>query len=129
VLREGLQLTPHQLGELTRQLGLEVGDRPNYPRYGFDQVRLLVAVKALRELHIPVEDACRAVHTCQDSLASDLGWIVMYPAQEKWVAHTAATTDALLSLLTLTARAVTVDLPALRDRSHTVWLRLTHAVG
>ena len=129
VVRHGLQLTPHQLGELTRQLGLDVGDRPNYPRYGFDQVQLLVAVKTLRELHVPVDDACHAVRALQDSLASDRGWIVIYPAHEKWVALTAATTDALLSLLSLTVRAVTVDLAALRDRSHTVWLRLAHADG
>lgn len=126
VVREGLHLTPHQLGELTRHLGLEVGDRANYPRYGFAQVHLLVAVKALRELHVPVEDACRAVTTYHNTFAEGRGWIVVSPVQDRWVALTAVTVEALLSLLTLTGRAITVDLPTLREHAHTAWLRLAN---
>lgn len=123
-VRERLLLTPHQLGELTRRLGLDVGDRPNYPRYGSTEVHLLVAVQALRELLVPVDDACAAVATFQGSFLGGRGWIVLYPSTDRWVSVAAVAVEALASLLTLTGRAVVVDLAAVRHRSATAWLRL-----
>ena len=123
-VRERLLLTPHQLGELTRRLGLDVGDRPNYPRYGSTEVHLLVAVQALRELLVPVDDACAAVATFQGSFLGGRGWIVLYPSTDRWVSVAAVAVEALASLLTLTGRAVVVDLPAVRHRGATAWLRL-----
>ncbi len=123
-VRERLLLTPHQLGELTRRLGLDVGDRPNYPRYGSTEVHLLVAVQALRELLVPVDDACTAVTTFQASFLSGRGWIVLYPSTDRWVSVAAVALEALASLLTLTGRAVVVDLAAVRHRSATAWLGL-----
>jgi hypothetical protein len=126
-VRERLQLTPHQLGELTRRLGLDVGDRPNYPRYGSAEVHLLVAVQALREVLVPVEDACLAVSTFRESYVGGRGWIVLYPMPGGWVSVAAVAEEALASLLTLTGRAVVVDLAAIRHRSSTAWLRLLDA--
>ena len=126
-VRERLQLTPHQLGELTRRLGLDVGDRPNYPRYGSTQVHLLVAVQALRELLVPVDDACTAVAAFAESFLSGRGWIVAYPSKDRWVSVAAVAVEALASLLTLTGGAVVVDLATVRHRSSTAWLRLLDA--
>lgn len=126
-VRERLQLTPHQLGELTRRLGLDVGDRPNYPRYGNTEVHLLVAVQALRELLVPVDDACTAVTTFEASFLSGRGWIVVYPTGDRWVSVAAVAVEALASLLTLTGGAVVVDLATVRHRSSTAWLRLLDA--
>lgn len=126
-LRDALALTPHQLGDLTRRLNLDVGDRPNYPRYGRDGVRLLVAVQALRELLIPLEDACATVLTYSNFLHTGRGWIVLYPTVQQWAAVAATTSEALASLLTLTARAAVLDLDAFRHRAETAWLRLLSA--
>ena len=127
-LRDGLQLTPHQLGEITRRLGLDVGDRPNYPRYRRAEVHLVVAVQAIRELLVPVEDACVAVTTFGELFLLGRGWIVLYPADDRWVAVAARAAEALASLLTLTGRAVVVDLSALRHRGDTAWLHLLTTV-
>lgn len=123
-LRAGLQLTPHQLGELTRRLGLDVGGRPNYPQYSRAEVDQLIAVQALRELLVPVEDACVAVSTFKESVVDGRGWIVCYPTPERWVSVAARAVEALASLLTLTGRAAILDLAALRQRSDTAWLHL-----
>jgi hypothetical protein len=126
-LRDALALTPHQLGDLTRRLNLDVGDRHNYPRYGREGVRLLVAVQALRELLIPLEDACATALTYSDLLHTGRGWIVLYPTVQQWAAVAAATSEALASLLALTARAAVLDVEAFRHRADTAWLRLLSA--
>ena len=123
-VREGLQLTPHQLGELTRRLSLDVGDRPNYPRYGRPEIHLLVSVQALRELLIPVEDACAAVSAYRRQFVDGRGWIFLFPDRDRWTAVAAVSADALTSLMTLAGRAAVVDLDSLRLRSDIAWLRL-----
>lgn len=127
LLRGALALTPHQLGDLTRRLNLDVGDRPNYPRYDRDGVRLLVAVQAQRELLIPLDDACATVLTYGDLLHTGRGWIVLYPTGQQWAAVAVASAEALASLLTLTARAAVLDVEAFRHRADVAWLRLRSA--
>lgn len=126
-VRRGLRLTPHQLGEYTRNLGLAVGDRPNYPRYGLDEAHSLVAVQALRELQIPVDDACRIVQTLHSTFVGSRGWLVLYPDPLCWVAVPATAVDQLTSLLALTGRAAVIDLETLRERSRNAWLHLITA--
>ena len=126
-VRRGLHLTPHQLGEYTKNLGLPIGDRPNYPRYGPTQVHRIVAVQALRELQIPVDDACQAVQTLRSTFADGQGWVVLYPEPHRWVAVPAITVELLTSLLTLTGRAAVIDLAKLRDRAQSAWLHLVTA--
>lgn len=126
-VRDALALTPHQLGDLTRRLNLDIGDRPNYPRYERDGVRLLVAVQAQRELLIPLDDACATVLTYGDLLHTGRGWIVLYPTGQQWAAVAVASAEALASLLTLTARAAVLDLEAFRHRADVAWLRLRSA--
>ena len=49
---------------------------------------------------------------------------MLYPSTDRWVSVAAVAVEALASLLTLTGRAVVVDLAAVRHRSATAWLRL-----
>lgn len=123
-VRAGLDLTPHQLGELTRRLSLDVGDRPNYPRYGRSEIHLLVSVQALRELSIPVEDACSAVSTHRDQILDGRGWLFLFPDHDRWTVAAALLVEDLASLIALAARAAVVDLDALSRRGGRAWLRL-----
>lgn len=127
MIREALHLTPHQLGEYTRRLDLDVGNRPNYPRYGAAEVHLLVAVQALRDLQVPVDDACLAIRALRTLVTDGDGWVVLYPTTPQWVAVPAVSVEALVSLLNLTARAVVVDLESLRVRGRASWLDLAPA--
>ena len=123
-LRRLLQLTPHQLGELTSRLRLEIGDRPNYPRYRRAEVHLLTATLALREIRVPLEDACEAVVAFADYLLAGDGWLVLHPSGDQWVALAARTLPAVGSLLLLASRASVLDAAAVRHRNDRTWSRL-----
>ena len=124
-VRRVLQVTPHQLGELTSRLSLTVGSRPNYPRYGRREVHLLTAVLALRDLRVPLDDGCAAVTDFDDYIVAPEGWMVLYPTTDRWVAVAAKALGTLASLLTLTGRAAVLDLAAIRRISDGTWLQLT----
>jgi len=126
-LRRALQLTPHQLGELTSRLRLEIGLRPNYPRYRRTEVHLLTAALTLREVRVPLEDACEAVVAFADYLLAGDGWLVMHPSGNSWAAFAARTLPAVGSLLTLATRASVVDVAAVRHRSDSTWSQLVSA--
>lgn len=129
-VREGLHLTPHQLGEYTKRLGLSVGDRPNYPRFAAAEIHALLAVQSLRDLQVPLEDACQAVAALRASITAGQGWVVLYRTPHQWVAVSAGSVEALLSLLTLTTGAVILDLAAVGGRARAAWHNLTdQAVG
>ena len=123
-LRQVLCLTPHQLGELTGRLQLDIGDRPNYPRYRQREVHLLVAALALRELRVPLEDACAAVVAYADHIQVGLGWLVVYPVADRWIAIAARVPEAVTSMLLLTGRASVLDLATIAHRCDTAWAQL-----
>ena len=126
-LRQALHLTPHQLGELTSRLGLEIGLRPNYPRYRRTEVHLLTAALVLREVRVPLEDACEAVVSFADYLLAGDGWLILHPTGDRWAALAARTLPAVGSLLTLAARASVIDVAAVRHRSDSTWSQLVSA--
>jgi hypothetical protein len=124
-VRRALQVTPHQLGELTSRLRLAVGNRPNYPRYGRREVHLLTAVLALRDLRVPLDEGCAAVTDFDDYIVAHQGWMVLYPTTDRWVAVAAKALGTVASLLTLTGRATVLDLAALWRISDGTWLQFT----
>jgi len=123
-LRQALQVTSHQLGELTSRLSLDIGDRPNYPRYGRREVHLLTAALVLREQRVPLDDTCAVVTAYRDFVQAGIGWLVLYPAGERWVAVAARALEAVASLLALRAAVTVLDLPSLLHRSDSSWLHL-----
>ena len=126
LVREGLGLTAHQLGELTAALGLDVGPRANYPRYDFTGSHLLLGVKTLRDARVPLDVAMTAVATYREPIAIAQGWMLCMPGSPRWLSAVTLSSDDLTGWLRAAGGCgIVLDLAALADHSATRWQMLT----
>ena len=82
-LRAALGVTPHQLGELTSGLNVDVG-RPNRPAYRRTDVARMTAVQAMRELRVPLEVALKAANDYGREIVAGGGWLLVSPTDGEW---------------------------------------------
>ena len=123
-VRAALELTPHQLSEFTAGLHVDVGDRPNYPRFRRDDVHRMTAVQALRELRVPLEVALRAGSDYASQIVAATGWLVLAPSGDGWsIGLTASTHDLLAWLRAGGGRGSVLDLSAVGVRAAADWER------
>jgi hypothetical protein len=123
-VRAALDLTQHQLGEYTAGLRLDVGDRPNYPRYRRPDFDLMVAVSALREVRAPLDVALRAAADYREQVIAARGWLLTSPEGDSWSAGFVSNGPDLLGWLRASGgRAVILDLGRIADRAVWAWTR------
>lgn len=123
-VRIALELTPHQLSEFTAGLHVDVGDRPNYPRFRQGDVHRMTAVQALRELRIPLDVALRAGCDYATQIVASTGWLVLVPSGDGWsMGLTTSTQDLLAWLRAGGGRGSVLDLGSVAGRARADWER------
>lgn len=131
-VRQTLGLTHHQLSELTAGLVLDIGPRPNYPRYTRQAVTVLTCVVALRETKTPLDVSMRAAHDYRQQLAVGSGWLLVAPRggrEDRWtVAYAASGEDLLAWIENSGGRGTVLDLRVAADRAERHW-QLALAAG
>lgn len=128
-VRDRLALTPHQLSELTAGLRLDIGPRPNYPRYSLSAIAMITCVVSLRATRTPLEVAMRAARDYHPQLEAGLGWLLVAPgpdpAGDRWtVAYAAAGEDLLSWVSTSGGRGTVLDLRVLHTQTQQSWERV-----
>jgi len=121
-VRSGLGLTAHQLGELTSAMDLDIGPRPNYPRYDFAAVHLLVVVKLLRDTRVPLEPALNATVSYQAPIHRGEGWLLCAPSPRGWLSSLLLAAGDLTGwLYTSGGCGVVVDLASVAEQAAARW--------
>lgn len=121
IIRTTLHLTPHQLGDLTARLALDVGDRANYPRYSASDHLILIATQTLRDLRLPLESAVAAAVDFQDVICSGRGWLLAYPEPEQWTVLLARSPQMMMQHLVRMDHLAVLDLASVAGRANTLW--------
>ena len=123
-IRSALGLTAHQLSEFTSALALDVGPRPNYPRYDRAAAHLMTVAQALREVRLPLETALLTTATYRRLILIGEGWLTCAPTTRGWLSCFLLGVDDLTRWIHATGgRAVVVDLTTLADQAAAIWSR------
>lgn len=121
-VRSALELSGHQLSELTSGLAIDVGPRPNYPRYHSPDLTRMTVVQASRELRAPLDVALRAAVDYRSQIESGAGWLIYSPDSDDWaVGYVTSGTEALRWLRLTGGRAHLLDLAALAEIAGRLW--------
>lgn len=125
-IRSGLGLTAHQLSEFTAALALDVGSRPNYPRYDRAAAHLMTAAQALRDVRLPLDTALQTTVAYQRPILAGEGWLSCAPTNRGWLSSLVLGVDDLTRMIHAAGgRAVVVDLDTLSQQAAATWERAT----
>jgi hypothetical protein len=128
-IRSGLGLTAHQLSEFTSALALDIGPRPNYPRYDSAAVHLMTIAQALRDVRLPLEVALQTVAGYQRPILTGEGWLACAPTSRGWLSSIILAVDDLTRWIHATGgRAVFLDLATLAEQAAECWERMRSPV-
>src|SRR4051812_45170708 len=128
-IRSGLELTSHQLSEFTSALALDIGPRPNYPRYDSAAVHLMTIAQALRDVRLPLEVALQTVAGYQRPILTGEGWLACAPTSRGWLSSIIIAVDDLPRWIHATGgRAVFLDLATLAEQAAECWERMRSPV-